>query len=908
MDCKEDISDSDSGIMLHSGSDSPTSPIKDLTTHTRAMRLKHQALEERLELCLLELRKLCIREAELTGKMSPDYPLTPDEKPPHIRRRIGAAFKLDEGLIQQDGEESVLSSLEAELSLQRQICEAARRLSLEEHLSKPVRKSRQQQCKREERKMRALQETVFQHRIRHGCASPQMCHAKQRDLSISDDSSLSDAAAMDDESDFSPSLAPSSTESPPPPSLSPSPSPYPSVGSQSASVSVSSSTTSLDYQRCPIQNSPWRESSLDQPYQKNKMSPSACSSRSSSPTGTLVQAGVDLRLAELPPPMQLASMRSLALLPTLSSSAPSTPELPVRRQLSQSFRLPKSKPDLGKFSSDQGRGRVRVPRRRVGELAVTSPEYSPRRLVCQSSSEDSSSEHSVPSYAGSPCRDNSAKPGKAIPPPYGYHLSSQHKGNANPAEAHSYQSNGHHPAINNGQYPATNNGQHPVPNNCQLPATKNGQHLVTNNYHLPATNNCHLPATNNGHLPATNNGQHPVANNGHHPVTYNGQRLAINNGQHPAANNGQHPAANNGQHPAANNGQQPVANNGQHPAANNGQHPVTNNGQHPAAHNSQHPVTNNGQHLAANNGQHPAANNDQHPAANNDQHPAANNGQHPAANNGQHPAANNGQHLATNNSQHPAINNGQLPATRNGHLPVTKTSQHPATNNGHHLAANDEHHLAANSETNNINRNNQHHPGTNNEVQLQIKKINQQHLTSNRDAHVYKKNNSQQHTTPSILRAVPKEGSALEAEMDKLHVDPSSPARPVSQNNSSPKDIPSPKRVVKPPPPPYARLVRTPSLKEYPTHLTRRLLPREIVCEELKTWHQRNNSLRGPQPRPLQRQGSLRVKPSPNREPPAYQQAYTQKQAPQILILQRAPDGTPLQWFEEEDAEIVSQV
>lgn len=50
-------------LLCVSGSDSPTSPVKDLTTHTRAMRLKHQALEERLELCLLELRKLCIREA-----------------------------------------------------------------------------------------------------------------------------------------------------------------------------------------------------------------------------------------------------------------------------------------------------------------------------------------------------------------------------------------------------------------------------------------------------------------------------------------------------------------------------------------------------------------------------------------------------------------------------------------------------------------------------------------------------------------------------------------------------------------------------------------------------------------------------------------------------------------------------
>lgn len=47
----------------------------------------------------------------------------------------------------------------------------------------------------------------------------------------------------------------------------------------------------------------------------------------------------------------------------------------------------------------------------------------------------------------------------------------------------------------------------------------------------------------------------------------------------------------------------------------------------------------------------------------------------------------------------------------------------------------------------------------------------------------------------------------------------------------------SPRRILKPPPP-YTRLVRTPSLKEYPNHAIR-LLPREIVSEELKSWHQR---------------------------------------------------------------------
>ena len=45
------------------GPDSPSTPLKDESTHTRALKLKHQALEQSLEICLLELRKLCIREA-----------------------------------------------------------------------------------------------------------------------------------------------------------------------------------------------------------------------------------------------------------------------------------------------------------------------------------------------------------------------------------------------------------------------------------------------------------------------------------------------------------------------------------------------------------------------------------------------------------------------------------------------------------------------------------------------------------------------------------------------------------------------------------------------------------------------------------------------------------------------------
>lgn len=65
-----------------------------------------------------------------------------------------------------------MSLVDAELSLQMKIFEAARKLCDEDHPSKAVRKSRIQQCKREEKKLKRLQETAFQLRLEHGRSSP----------------------------------------------------------------------------------------------------------------------------------------------------------------------------------------------------------------------------------------------------------------------------------------------------------------------------------------------------------------------------------------------------------------------------------------------------------------------------------------------------------------------------------------------------------------------------------------------------------------------------------------------------------------------------------------------------------------------------------------------------------------
>ncbi|KAL0978234.1 hypothetical protein UPYG_G00167810 [Umbra pygmaea] len=434
MEGKEEISDTDSGIILHSGPDSPTTVLKDVITHTRAVKLKHQSLEDRLQLCLLELRKLCIREAELTGRLSADYPLLPGEKPPQIRKRIGAAFKLDEQSIGLGTKVSELNSVEAELSLQLQIFEAARKLCNEEHLSKSVKRSRLQQCQREEKKVKQLQESAFQLRLQHGRSSPRPgCVNAPRvpDQGTSDNCSLSDSAVLDEVEVISQSSQPS-IETPPPegpantpqplpgPSLTPGPSPHQSpLTTPTLEELQSSFKVSLELEPPPIEHSPWTESSLDQPYQKIKRKSRSSSCKSSSPAVTPVLPPVEACYGGTHLPVQVSP--HLRLCHTQSNSAPSTPEMQIRRHLS--LRLPKTEPSL---SLDTDRGRPCVPRRRLvdsmvtssGDLPVQREAFGNHIYHSSSETEDSSSEHSAPSYTSSPGREVPCESPRQCQPAY----------------------------------------------------------------------------------------------------------------------------------------------------------------------------------------------------------------------------------------------------------------------------------------------------------------------------------------------------------------------------------------------------------------------------------------------------------------------------------------------------------
>lgn len=135
------------------------------------------------------------------------------------------------------------------------------------------------------------------------------------------------------------------------------------------------------------------------------------------------------------------------------------------------------------------------------------------------------------------------------------------------------------------------------------------------------------------------------------------------------------------------------------------------------------------------------------------------------------------------------------------------------------------------------------------------------------------RNTSQSQSSLGYIRAMAEDGPLSPQDVDVGKCFPSSPGVACSPQQRQRQDgASSPRRILKPPPP-YTRLVRTPSLKEYPNHAIR-LMPREIVSEELKSWHQRNQ-LQKLRPNCVDLQSSLSVKSPTSPHLPPFKQVST---------------------------------
>ncbi|XP_072327069.1 FERM domain-containing protein 4A isoform X6 [Scyliorhinus torazame] len=270
MGSKGKIISGSSGSLLSSGSqesDSSQSAKKDMLA---ALKSRQDALEETLRVRLEELRKLCLREAELTGKLPKEYPLDPGEQPPTVRRRIGTSFKLDEQKITPKGEEIELERLEREFAIQSQITEAAQRLATDPHVSKKMKKQRKMSYLNALKKLQDIENAINEYRVRSGKKPTQRASLIIEEANIgSEDSSLSDALVLEDDdchitSVSSPAQSPHKGLPPRPPSHQRPPPPQSLDGLRQLHYHRS------DYDKSPIKPKMWKESSLDEPYEKVK--------------------------------------------------------------------------------------------------------------------------------------------------------------------------------------------------------------------------------------------------------------------------------------------------------------------------------------------------------------------------------------------------------------------------------------------------------------------------------------------------------------------------------------------------------------------------------------------------------------------------------------------------------------
>uniref|UniRef100_A0A4W5PP72 FERM domain containing 4B n=1 Tax=Hucho hucho TaxID=62062 RepID=A0A4W5PP72_9TELE len=161
------------------------------------LKKKEQEIQDVLSQKTKELKKICLREAELTGKLPKEYPLSAGERPPQVRRRVGTAFKLDD--LFPYNEDPYLRNLESRFALQRKIVEAAKKLASEAEICKTVKRKRRRNCQDAMRKLQQVEDEMNQYRIKKGKKPTQRASVIIADeLLRSETSSLSDSQILDD--------------------------------------------------------------------------------------------------------------------------------------------------------------------------------------------------------------------------------------------------------------------------------------------------------------------------------------------------------------------------------------------------------------------------------------------------------------------------------------------------------------------------------------------------------------------------------------------------------------------------------------------------------------------------------------------------------------------------------------
>ncbi|XP_063608539.1 FERM domain-containing protein 4A-like isoform X4 [Penaeus indicus] len=153
-----------------------------------ALKERRDALQEKLKEKTEELRLLCLREGELTGELPPEYPITPGQPPPTVRKRVGTSFTLSENLINKiiNKQEETVAALELEYEIQGKITSAALRLANETSARKGVRKQRKLSYQQSAQRLKDLEQKLKAARAKQTATANSMPKQKKKPRPVSD--------------------------------------------------------------------------------------------------------------------------------------------------------------------------------------------------------------------------------------------------------------------------------------------------------------------------------------------------------------------------------------------------------------------------------------------------------------------------------------------------------------------------------------------------------------------------------------------------------------------------------------------------------------------------------------------------------------------------------------------------
>ncbi|XP_062853610.1 FERM domain-containing protein 4B isoform X2 [Trichomycterus rosablanca] len=183
MDSKDQLIMASNGSLV--SADSADSEVSEELKKEKLAKLKkkEKSLQDLLNEKLNELKTICLKEAELTGKLPKEYPLALGEKPPAVRRRVGTAFKLDD-LFPYNADPH-LRNLESRFALQQKIVEAAEKLANDTEITKTVKKKRRSNYLDAKRKLQDIKNEINEYRIKTDEALA-MQQQQQRSRSVQD--------------------------------------------------------------------------------------------------------------------------------------------------------------------------------------------------------------------------------------------------------------------------------------------------------------------------------------------------------------------------------------------------------------------------------------------------------------------------------------------------------------------------------------------------------------------------------------------------------------------------------------------------------------------------------------------------------------------------------------------------